>query len=181
MTVRDHLQEDIRYLGRILGQVIAEQEGEDVFNLVEHARQQAFEVAKGNASLEVLVDLFRNIDPERATPVVRAFSHFALMANLAEDVHDDFNRERILDEGGAPDSTLEATWEKFDEADVSAGDIGTSLSAALVAPVLTAHPTETRRRTVFDAQKHITDLMLARHAIQDAEETARTEARLADV
>mgnify|MGYP000984758095 CR=1 FL=1 len=89
--------------------------------------------------------------------------------------------QRILDEGGAPDSTLEATWEKFDEADVSAGDIETSLSAALVAPVLTAHPTETRRRTVFDAQKHITDLMLARHAIQDAEETARTEARLADV
>lgn len=181
MTVRDHLQEDIRYLGRILGQVIAEQEGEKVFDLVEHARQQAFEVAKGNASLEVLVDVFRNIDPEDATPVVRAFSHFALMANLAEDIHDDFNRERILDEGGTPDSTLESTWEKFDEAEVSAAAIEKSLAGALVAPVLTAHPTETRRRTVFDAQKHITQLMLERHAIQDAEETARTEARLAEV
>ncbi len=181
MTVRDHLQEDIRYLGRILGRVIAEQEGEEVFDLVEHARQQAFEVARGNASLEVLVDLFRNIEPERATPVIRAFSHFALMANLAEDIHDDFHRERVLDEGGTPDSTLDATWGKFTDAGISAVDIETALSAALVAPVLTAHPTETRRRTVFDAQKHITDLMLQRHAVEDAEPNARTEARLAEI
>ena len=181
MTVRDHLQEDIRYLGRILGQVIAEQEGEDVFNLVEHARQQAFEVAKGNASLEVLVELFRNIDPERATPVVRAFSHFALMANLAEDIHDDFHRESILDEGGSPDSTLEATWDKLADARVTTSEVERSLSAGLVAPVLTAHPTETRRRTVFDAQKHITDLMLQRHAIEDAAPNARTEARLTEI
>jgi phosphoenolpyruvate carboxylase len=181
MADRDHLQEDIRYLGRILGQVIAEQEGQEVFDLVEHARRQAFEVAKGNASLEVLVDLFRNIDPRRATPVIRAFSHFALMANLAEDIHDDFNREAVLDEGGVPDSTLEATWEKYEAAGVGASDVGKVLSEALVAPVFTAHPTETRRRTVFDAQKNITQLMLDRHRIQDAEPTARTESRLADI
>ncbi|QGU04663.1 phosphoenolpyruvate carboxylase [Corynebacterium comes] len=181
MTDRDHLQEDIRYLGRILGNVIAEQEGEDVFNLVEYARQQAFEVAKGNASLEVLVELFRNIDPTQATPVIRAFSHFALMANLAEDIHDDFNRERILDEGGIPESTLEATWEKFEAAGVNPADIEKVLSDALVAPVLTAHPTETRRRTVFDAQKKITELMLARHQLQDAKTTARTDIRLNDI
>lgn len=181
MADRDHLQEDIRYLGRILGHVIAEQEGEDVFNLVEHARQQAFEVARNNASLEVLVELFRNIDPTRATPVIRAFSHFALMANLAEDIHDDFNRERILDEGGVPESTLEATWEKFEAAGVDPADVGKVVSDALVAPVLTAHPTETRRRTVFDAQKKITELMLARHQLQDAEPTARTQSRLDDI
>lgn len=182
MTDRDHLQEDIRYLGRILGEVIAEQEGEEVFNLVEHARQQAFEVAKGNAELEVLVDLFRNIEPARATPVIRAFSHFALMANLAEDIHDDANREAILDEGGpAPDSTLAATWDKMAEAGVSAHEVRRALDGALVAPVLTAHPTETRRRTVFDAQKHITDQMRARHVILDAPETARTPAHLAAI
>jgi phosphoenolpyruvate carboxylase len=181
MADRDHLQEDIRYLGRILGRVIAEQEGEGVFDLVEHARQQAFEVARENASLEVLVELFRNIDPARATPVIRAFSHFALMANLAEDIHDDFNRERILDEGGVPASTLEATWEKFEAAGVSPADVEKVVSDALVAPVLTAHPTETRRRTVFDAQKKITELMLTRHQLQDAEPTARTQERLDDI
>ena len=181
MADRDHLQEDIRYLGRILGRVIAEQEGEEVFDLVEHARQQAFEVAKGNASLEVLVELFRNIDPARATPVIRAFSHFALMANLAEDIHDDFNRERVLDKGGVPESTLQATWEKFEAAGVGPAEVEKTLAEALVAPVLTAHPTETRRRTVFDAQKKITGLMLARHQLQDAEPTARTTERLDDI
>ncbi|RNE49198.1 phosphoenolpyruvate carboxylase [Corynebacterium alimapuense] len=182
MTTPDHLQEDIRYLGRILGRVVAEQEGEEVFELVEHARQLAFEVTRGNADLEVLVDLFRDIEPAKATPVIRAFSHFALMANLAEDIHDEANRERILDEGGAPqDSTLEATWSKLSEAGVSATQIEHSLKGALVAPVLTAHPTETRRRTVFDAQKHITDLMRDRHQILDAEPNARTEARLAKI
>ncbi len=182
MTSHDHLQEDIRYLGRILGQVIAEQEGEETFDLVEQARQLAFEVAKGNSELADLVDLFHNIEPERATPVIRAFSHFALMANLAEDLHDDFTRERLLDEGGpAPDSTLEATWAKLSAAGVDAATVATTLQGALVAPVLTAHPTETRRRTVFDAQKRITTSMISRHRILEAEPTARTESRLAEI
>lgn len=182
MAAHDHLQEDIRYLGRILGHVIAEQEGEEVFDLVEHARRQAFEVAKGNAELEVLVKVFRNVEPAHATPVIRAFSHFALMANLAEDIHDDVNREQFLDDGNpSPDSTLDATWRKLAEAGVSAEQVATALDGALVAPVLTAHPTETRRRTVFDAQRHITELMLARHQILDAEPNARTDARLAEI
>lgn len=182
MTSVDHLQEDIRYLGRVLGQVIAEQEGEEVFDLVEHARQLAFEVAKGNTGLAALADLFHNIEPARATPVIRAFSHFALMANLAEDLHDDFTRERRLDAGGpAPDSTLEATWEKLAGAGVDREDVGGVLDNALVAPVLTAHPTETRRRTVFDAQQHITEQMIERHRVLEAEPTARTQTRLDEI
>ncbi|STC70504.1 phosphoenolpyruvate carboxylase [Corynebacterium pilosum] len=179
MSTHDHLQEDIRYLGRILGHIIAEQEGEDVFNRVESARQAAFEIAKGEAELSVLTDMFDNIAPDDATPVIRAFSHFALMANLAEDLHDEWKRERAADNGEAPkDSTLEATWEKLAASEVTEAEVASSLSDGLVAPVLTAHPTETRRRTVFDAQKHITRLMMERHRILDAPETARTQQKL---
>ncbi|AGF72534.1 phosphoenolpyruvate carboxylase [Corynebacterium halotolerans] len=182
MTPADHLQEDIRYLGRVLGRVIAEQEGEEVFDLVEHARQLAFGIAKGDTGLEALVELFRNIEPARATPVIRAFSHFALMANLAEDLHDDFTRERLLDAGGpAPDSTLETTWAKLAGAGVDAATVAEALDGALVAPVLTAHPTETRRRTVFDAQRHITEQMTVRHRLLEAPHTARTDSQLEEV
>ncbi|SER48052.1 phosphoenolpyruvate carboxylase [Corynebacterium cystitidis] len=179
MPTFDHLQEDIRFLGRILGQIIAEQEGEEVFNRVEAARQAAFEIAKGSAELSVLTEMFDNIAPDDATPVIRAFSHFALMANLAEDLHDEWTRVQAADAGEpAEDSTLEATWKKLGESDVTADQVAASLSDALVAPVLTAHPTETRRRTVFDAQKHITLLMKKRHEILDGPETARTKEKL---
>lgn len=182
MSAPDHLQEDIRYLGRILGNVIAEQEGQEVFDLVEGARQTAFEIARGEVGMDALVSKFRNIDPKRTTPIIRAFSHFALMTNLAEDLHDETTRQRALDSGEpSPDSTLEATWAKLANAHVTANDVRDTLSRALVAPVLTAHPTETRRRTVFDAQKVISELMAARHVLLEAAPNARTGSRLAEL
>lgn len=177
--MNDLLRDDIRYLGRILGEVIAEQEGDDVYTLVERARQISFEIAKGNTEMDSLIQVFSGISPSRATPVARAFTHFALLANLAEDLHDAASREQDLDAGlPAPDSTLEATWEKLDHADVDASEVAAVICNAQVAPVLTAHPTETRRRTVFDAQKHITARMQERHLILAAEENARTGDKL---
>ncbi|WP_080794815.1 phosphoenolpyruvate carboxylase [Corynebacterium pacaense] len=178
----DRLKKDIRFLGRILGEVIAEQEGSKVYDLVESARQTAFQIAKGNAEMEAMVEMFRDISPSLATPVARAFTHFALLANLAEDLHDEAAREELLDSGApAPDSTLEATWTKLDDAGIGRDEVAAVLRNAEVAPVLTAHPTETRRRTVFDAQKQITALMKERHQLLAAEPTARTDAKLADV
>lgn len=182
MDAPDHLQEDIRYLGRVLGNVIAEQEGQEIFDLVEGARQVAFEIARGETDMDSLTDLFRNIDPKRATPVIRAFSHFALMSNLAEDLHDEATREHALDVGDpAPDSTLAATWRKLADAHVTPAQIRDTLGRALVAPVLTAHPTETRRRTVFDAQRDISELMVQRRSLLTAPANARTEDRVAGV
>lgn len=173
------VQEDIRHLGRILGDIIREQEGQEVFDLVENARREAFRIARGEAEMSDLVDMFRDIDPESAIPVIRAFSHFALMANLAEDLHDEEARMRAWEEEGhAPDSTLEATWRKLEEANVQSEDVAQVISRALVSPVLTAHPTETRRRTVFDAQKHISQLMDQRHTLLEADPNIRTQARL---
>ncbi|WP_018295568.1 phosphoenolpyruvate carboxylase [Corynebacterium lubricantis] len=182
MDNHDHLQEDIRHLGRILGEIIAEQEGEEVFDRVEGARQAAFEIAKGNEELSVLTDMFANVPPEDATQIIRAFSHFALMANLAEDLHDAWKREKDLDAGKpAPDSTLEATWAKLDSSTASTQEIEDMFRDGLVSPVLTAHPTETRRRTVFDAQKHVTNLMMERHRILDRPETARTKSLVDEI
>lgn len=175
----DFLRDDIRFLGRILGEVIAEQEGQDVYELVERARLTSFDIAKGNAEMDSLVRVFDGITPAKATPIARAFSHFALLANLAEDLHDEELREQALDAGDTPpDSTLDATWLKLNEGNVGVEAVADVLRNAEVAPVLTAHPTETRRRTVFDAQKWITTHMRERHALQSAEPTARTQSKL---
>ncbi|MGV0435453.1 phosphoenolpyruvate carboxylase [Corynebacterium mastitidis] len=170
-----NLQYDIRYLGRILGEVIAQQEGPEVFDLVESARRQAFSIAGGTEDMASLVAMFRDIDPDRAEPVIRAFSHFALMANLAEDLHDEQDRlDHQYSGAPAPDSTLEATWAKFRDVGVAPERLAEELPHTLVAPVLTAHPTETRRRTVFDAQKHIATAMRRRHRLLGLPDNAAT-------
>ena len=178
-TSDETLRDDIRHLGRILGDVIREQEGDEVFNLVENARRTAFRLHRGEAEVGELTALFRDIDPVEATPIIRAFTHFALLANLAEDLHEERLVEEGLDAGEAPrDSSLEATWAKLRDARVPGAEIGSMMKSAEVVPVLTAHPTETRRRTVFDVQKHIGASMRARHEVINAPRTARTEAKL---
>ncbi|MFD8879179.1 phosphoenolpyruvate carboxylase [Corynebacterium xerosis] len=178
-TSDETLRDDIRHLGRILGDVIREQEGDGVFNLVENARRTAFRLHRGEAEVGELTALFRDIDPVEATPIIRAFTHFALLANLAEDLHEERLVEEGLDAGEAPrDSSLEATWAKLRDARVPGAEIGSMMESAEVVPVLTAHPTETRRRTVFDVQKHIGASMRARHEVINAPRTARTGAKL---
>lgn len=179
----EQVRDDIRLLGRLLGQVIAEQEGEDVFELVENTRQRAFGVARGDVDASDLLAMFRDVDENKVNLVARAFSHFALMANIAEDIDDENVRAELESAGeDAPDASLEGVLDKLaaDEK-VTAGDVSAVLRDAQVSPVLTAHPTETRRRTVFDVQKRIIRLMRQRHQILPRPETPRTRAQLAEI
>lgn len=174
-----HVKDDIRYLGRLLGNVILEQEGEKVYQQIEQARLTAFGVATGEQELEALVNLFQDLPSEEFVPIARGFYHFALLANLVEDLHD--NESYLADrEAGlpAPDSSLASTWKKLQESQVKGEQISYRLQEAEVAPVLTAHPTETRRRTVFDSQTRISEQLKQRHAILRAQRNALTETRL---
>ena len=156
----DQVRDDIRLLGRILGRVIAEQEGEDVYELVEDTRRRAFAVARGEEDPESLLAIFRTVDEHKINLVARSFSYFALMANIAEDLDDETALAQREDAGqAAPDASLDGVLAKLREADsVTPGDVAKMLRTAQVSPVLTAHPTETRRRTVFDVQKRIIHL-----------------------
>ncbi|EFV14846.1 phosphoenolpyruvate carboxylase [Segniliparus rugosus] len=166
------LREDIRLLGRVLGDIIAEQSGKHIFDLVEHARTESFRVRRSEIDRAELADFFANVGVDEAIPVVRAFCQFLLLANLAEDIHTE-RRRRVHVQAGeaAPDSTLAATWRKLDETPPEAERVAAALVGALVAPVITAHPTETRRRSVFEAQGRITELMryLDRTALDESE------------
>jgi phosphoenolpyruvate carboxylase len=154
------MREDIRLLGSILGDTVREQNGDEVFDLVERARIASFRVRRSEIDRSEVAQLFDGIDIDRAIPVIRAFSHFALLANVAEDIHRERRRAIHVNAGDPPqDSTLAATYLKLDAADLDSATVAESLIGALVSPVITAHPTETRRRTVFDTQHRITQLM----------------------
>ncbi len=81
------MREDIRLLGSILGDTVREQNGEEVFDLVERARVESFRVRRSEIDRAELARMFDGIDIHQAIPVIRAFSHFALLANVAEDIH----------------------------------------------------------------------------------------------
>jgi len=154
------MRDDIRLLGTILGDTVREQNGDEVFALVERARVESFRVRRSEIERAEAARTFEGIDIHQAIPVIRAFSHFALLANVAEDIHRERRRAIHLAAGDPPqDSTLAATYLKLDAADLDASTVAAALAGALVSPVITAHPTETRRRTVFDTQHRITQLM----------------------
>lgn len=157
------MREDIRLLGAILGETIREQNGEDVFDLVERARVESFRVRRSEIDRAQLSSMFDGIDIHQAIPVIRAFTHFALLANVAEDIHRERRRVIHVAAGEPPqDSSLAATYAKLDLANLDSTDVTDALAGALVSPVITAHPTETRRRTIFDTQHRITQLMRLR-------------------
>src|SRR6201992_3592802 len=111
------MREDIRLLGTILGDTVRQQNGDEVFDLVERARIASFRVRRSEIERAEVAQMFDGIDIHRAIPVIRAFSHFALLANVAEDIHRERRRAIHVEAGEPPpDSTLAATYPTLDAA-----------------------------------------------------------------
>jgi phosphoenolpyruvate carboxylase len=154
------MRDDIRLLGTILGDTVREQNGDEVFHLVERARVESFRVRRSEIDRAEMSRVFSGLDIHLAIPIIRAFTHFALLANVAEDIHRERRRAIHVAAGEPPqDSSLAATYLKLDAAQLDSATVSDALRGALVSPVITAHPTETRRRTVFVTQHRITELM----------------------
>jgi phosphoenolpyruvate carboxylase len=101
------MREDIRLLGTIRGDTVRDQNGEVVFDLVERARVESFRVRRSEIDRAELADMFDGIDIHLAIPVIRALTHFALLANVAEDIHRE-RRRAIHVAAGEPPRT--AAW-----------------------------------------------------------------------
>jgi phosphoenolpyruvate carboxylase len=157
------LRDDIRLLGRVLGEVIGEQAGADVLELVESTRVEAFKVRRSEVEREQLFDRLAALEVKDANHVIRAFSHFSLLANLAEDIHHERRRRFHRREGSPPQKgSLAATFDLLDGHDLNADVVARELSGALVCPVVTAHPTEVRRKTISQVQRQIHELIRQR-------------------
>lgn len=176
------LRDDVRFLGALLGDTVREQAGDRIFDLVETARRTAFAVRRSQADRDEVAALFTDVPATDVIPVIRAFSLFALLANVAEDLHQE-RRRRIHTAAGEPPPAgdLEATWARLAEADPADAKLEEVRATARVAPVLTAHPTETRRRTVFEVTRRVQDLMRRRDALNSGPQDRVTEAEVAQV
>ncbi|RJO69272.1 phosphoenolpyruvate carboxylase [Nocardia panacis] len=164
------LRDDIRFLGGLLGETIRDHEGPEVFDLIERVRVEAFRVRREEVGRSAVARMLDGVDIQVALPLIRAFSYFVLLANLAEDIQRDRRRAAHVAAGEPPqDSSLAATYAKLDAARLSGDLVADLLADALVSPVITAHPTETRRRSVFDVQARITELMRQRRRYTEGE------------
>ncbi|WP_433679308.1 phosphoenolpyruvate carboxylase [Nocardia sp. CA-119907] len=174
------LRDDIRFLGGVLGDTIRDHEGPEVFDLIERVRIEAFRVRREEVGRSAVAEMLDGVDIAVALPLIRAFSYFVLLANLAEDIQRDRRRAAHEAAGEPPqESSLAATYRKLDAAALDGAEVADLLTDALVSPVITAHPTETRRRTVFDVQTRITELMRLRQRFSETErERADFELRI---
>jgi phosphoenolpyruvate carboxylase len=156
---------DIRLLGRLLGDVIRDQEGEVVFNLVERIRLLSIRLHRNEdpeARLE-LDTLLNNLSREHTNLVVRAFSYFSHLANIAEDQHR-IRRGRahaLAGSAARPGSYLHAA-ARAAELGIGKDSLAAFFARADIAPVLTAHPTEVQRKSILDRSWQVARLLDAR-------------------
>jgi phosphoenolpyruvate carboxylase len=159
------LKEDIRLLGRLLGDVLREQEGDAVYNVVETIRQTAvrFRRESDAVAAKELDQLLKKLSRDQTNSVVRAFSYFSHLANIAEDQHHNRRRRAHLLAGSAEQSgSVAFALKQLDRAGVTGADVRKFLGDALISPVLTAHPTEVQRKSILDAEGEIARLLALR-------------------
>jgi len=158
------LVEDIRLLGRILGDTIREQEGAEEFELIERVRKLsvAYRLKADASAGRVLDRLLKNLSADQTVSVIRAFSYFSHLANIAEDRHHVRRRAVHEREGHQQEGSLSVTFERLHRADHRSADIAHALAGAYVSPVLTAHPTEVQRKSILDAERAIARLVSQR-------------------
>lgn len=164
------LIEDIRLLGKILGDIVREQEGDAVFELVERIRKLSVSFhreANHNANKE-LTKILKGLSSDNAMKVLRAFTYFSHLANLAEDRH--HIRRRVVHErmGNFQDGSISVAMKKLQAASISKKMISQALDASFISPVLTAHPTEVQRTSILEAERDIANLLNTRDQIKDS-------------
>lgn len=156
------LRENIRILGRMLGEAIRHKEGEQTFALVEDIRQAAVNChrAGDQAAGARLDDLLHGLDTTQAIAVTRAFSYFKHLVNICEDLA---SHRQIASQGDdvAP-GLLTFSLDNFQRGQTSLADIQRFFDGALISPVLTAHPTEVQRKSLLDIERTISALLAAR-------------------
>src|SRR3982751_3425662 len=173
------LRTDIRLLGRILGDTVRDQEGADVFDLVERIRQTSIRFHRDDdqparRELELILD---SMSISQTLRIVRAFSYFSHLANIAED-QNNIRQMRVRSTASRP-GTSRLTLAHARAAGISAADLRRFFETAQVSPVLTAHPTEVRRKSTIDREMEIAALLDRSERVQlTPEEIAASDEQL---
>ena len=167
------LREDVRYIGSVLGKVIKEQEGEKFFNLVEKVRKlsKVNKINYSNHSNGKIIRVIKNLSPKNTFKLTRAFTHFMNFVNLAESL----DASRNLDEyenskkkNSNKNIFIEEIFEDlFNNKKLSENKIYNLAKNLNIGIVLTAHPTEVKRRTLIQKYHKIMEILEARDLLKN--------------
>ncbi|MBN2970813.1 phosphoenolpyruvate carboxylase [Roseomonas aeriglobus] len=141
---------DVRFLGKLLGDVIRAYGGEALFKRIEYIRATSVDRARGVAGADAIDPGLERLSLDETLDFTRGFMLFSMLANLAED------RQGVAAEQGAD---VAHALDRLAKEGVDRVAILALLADALIAPVLTAHPTEVRRKSMIDHRNTIAELM----------------------
>jgi phosphoenolpyruvate carboxylase len=158
---RDAVGDDIRLLGRLLGDAIEQTEGRAVFELVEQVRRLAVDARREDRSAVDDIRAALALHPlDEQILVVRALDWMSLLANTAEDVHLERRRRHHQHRSDQPrPGSLRAVLARVREAGVDDAELADAIATLQVSPVITAHPTEVRRKTVLEVLDQLSGLL----------------------
>jgi phosphoenolpyruvate carboxylase len=169
------LREDVHMLGMLVGEVIRDQGGDALFEIVEKCRQAAISRREGESvSTAQLMESIRDIPADVARDLVRSFSAWFEMVNMAEKVHRIRRRRQYMNEGATQPSGIEDAIAKLKAKGITLGDIRRLMLELWIEPVLTAHPTESTRRTLLRKQQKVAQLLLGRLGLARSAAETRT-------
>lgn len=163
------LRDDIRRLGRILGDTVRQQHGEDVFSLIETVRQNSIRFRRDadHAAREELENTLDTLTNDQTTHLIRAFSYFSHLVNIAEDQHHIRRTRAHLIAGSAPRrGSMSYTIDNLFRTQDAGKQLQEFFKTAEVTPVLTAHPTEVQRKSILNCQMVISRLLDERDRMQ---------------
>jgi phosphoenolpyruvate carboxylase len=159
------LRDDIRLLGRILGDTVREQQGEAVFAVVERIRQSSirFHRSEDDAARRELEATLNSLSRGHAIHIIRAYSFFSHLANIAEDRHHiRRTRAHALAASAPREGTMAYALALAKQAGISRARLQAFFATAQIEPVLTAHPTEVRRKSTIDREMEVAELLAQR-------------------
>ena len=177
----DAVSDDIRLLGRLLGDAIRATEGDATYELVEEVRQISVDGRRsGTSSVEPIREILGRQPIAEQLLVLRALDWLSLLANTAEDVHVE-RRSRHHRAVGSParPGSLAASFERLAQAGVAPERLAELVAELQVSPVITAHPTEVRRKTVLEVLDEIAHLLDQRSRATDTWERDHVDDELA--
>ncbi|MGL6279642.1 MAG: phosphoenolpyruvate carboxylase [Gaiella sp.] len=170
------LRANVRLLGDLLGRVLVEQEGEETYALEERIRLLARLGRRGDAGARrALAETIADLDVAAQATILRAFTVYFHLANIAEQHHRVRRRRELEHEGVTPRESIAEALGLLAEAGVSEGEVRDAAGRVEVELVLTAHPTEALPRTVLERHRHVAALL---SELDDARLTPRERERV---
>lgn len=162
------LKQDIELLTNLLTQTLAELTGSETAAVIENIRQLAFSYVAGKTEAGTqMAEALSALDVSTAMSMVRAFSYYSHLTNIAEDMHHNRRRRIHRMQGSAPQfGSIAAVLADLDSRGVPAADVLAMLNETLIAPVMTAHPTEVKRKTILDWHRTVSELLVERDRVR---------------